>query len=168
MTEPLDIRRKRLLFRSWHRGTKEADLLMGSFAERHVASFSAEQLDRYEAWQRQQKPTSQQLQSKNSLSKSGTLEIIPMQSALTLFIWSKNRIIPVRLTDFSITEEAFDPALNPIRAKVSLGMRVLSVNDLGFEHRGSSLFMSYLSTKQALAAQATGGVLGAFGLEALP
>ena len=48
-----------------------------------------------------------------------------MQSALTLFIWSKNRILPVRLTEFSITEEAFDPALNPIRAKVSLGMRVL-------------------------------------------
>ena len=51
-------------------------------------------------------PTSTQLQSNNSLAKSGTLEIIPMQSALTLFIWSKNRIIPVRLTDFSITEEA--------------------------------------------------------------
>ena len=41
--------------------------------------------------------------------------------------------MPVRITEFSITEEAFDPALNPIRAKVSLGMRVLSVDDLGFE-----------------------------------
>ena len=48
MTEPLDIRRKRLLFRSWHRGTKEADLLLGSFAERHLAGFTAEQVDRYE------------------------------------------------------------------------------------------------------------------------
>ena len=76
-------------------------------------------------------PTSDQLQSNNALSKSGTLEIIPMQSALTLFIWSKNRIIPVRLTDFSITGEAFDPSLNPIREKVSLGMRVLGVNDGG-------------------------------------
>ena len=45
-------------------------------------------------------PTSEQLQSNNALAKSGTLEIIPMQSALTLFIWSKNRIMPVRLTDF--------------------------------------------------------------------
>ena len=81
-------------------------------------------------------PTSEQLQSNNALAKSGTLEIIPMQSALTLFIWSKNRIIPVRLTDFSITEEAFDPTLNPIRAKVSLGMRVLSVNDVGFDRQG--------------------------------
>ena len=40
--------------------------------------------------------------------------------------------VPVRLTDFSITEEAFDTMLNPIRAKVSLGMRVLTVDDLGF------------------------------------
>jgi antitoxin CptB len=49
MTAALDIRRKRLLFRSWHRGTKETDLLLGSFAERHLAAFSAERLDRYEA-----------------------------------------------------------------------------------------------------------------------
>ena len=49
MTETLDIRRKRLLFRSWHRGTKEIDLLVGSFAERHLAAFSAAEIDRYEA-----------------------------------------------------------------------------------------------------------------------
>ena len=61
-----------------------------------------------------------------------------MQSPLTLFIWSKNRIMPVRLTDFSITEEAFDPNLNPIRAKVSLGMRVLSVNDVGFDAKAAA------------------------------
>ena len=42
-----------------------------------------------------------------------------------LFVWSKSRVVPVRVTDFSVTEEAFDPALNPIRAKVSLGLRVL-------------------------------------------
>lgn len=49
MAEALDIRRKRLLFRSWHRGTKEADLLLGSFAERHLGGFTLEQVDRYEA-----------------------------------------------------------------------------------------------------------------------
>jgi hypothetical protein len=43
-----------------------------------------------------------------------------MQAPLALFVWSQHRILPVRVTDFSITEEAFDPALNPIRAKVSL------------------------------------------------
>src|SRR5882724_1969129 len=71
-------------------------------------------------------PSSAQLLANNNLAQSGTLEIAPMLAPLTLFIWSKNRIVPVRVTDYNITEEAFDPSLNPIRAKVSLGMRVLS------------------------------------------
>ena len=113
-------------------------------------------------------PSSAQLQSNNALAKSGTLEIIPMQSALTLFIWSKNRIIPVRLTDFSITEEAFDPNLNPIRAKVSLGMRVLTVNDLGFAHKGGNLFMTYLQQKEQLVSKAPRGTISALGLKGNP
>lgn len=48
MTETDEIRRKRLLFRSWHRGTKEADLLLGSFADANLAGFSAAELDAYE------------------------------------------------------------------------------------------------------------------------
>ena len=51
-------------------------------------------------------PTSSQIQRNISLAKSGTLEITPMGAPLTLFVWSKNRILPVRLTDFSVTEEA--------------------------------------------------------------
>jgi hypothetical protein len=113
-------------------------------------------------------PTSQQLQSNNSLAQSGTLEIAPMETPLTLFVWSRTRILPVRITDFSITEEAFDTSLNPLRAKVSLGMRVLSVNDLGFNHRGGSLFMSYLQQKERLAALMQGGALGALGLTGIP
>lgn len=49
MSVPTDPRRKRLLFRSWHRGTREADLILGSFADRHLADFDDGQLDRYEA-----------------------------------------------------------------------------------------------------------------------
>jgi hypothetical protein len=109
-------------------------------------------------------PASSDLQSNNNLAGSGTLEIAPMQAPLTLFVWSKNRILPVRLTDFSITEEAFDPLLNPIRAKVSLSMRVLSVNDLGFAHKGGSLFMAHQQQKERLAAMSKGGVLSARGL----
>jgi hypothetical protein len=109
-------------------------------------------------------PTSTQLLSNNSLAQSGTLEIAPMEVPLTLFIWSKNRILPVRLTDFSITEEAFDVALNPIRARVSLGMRVLSVDDLGFSHKGGSLFMSYLQRKEQFTRLNVGGAFGALGI----
>ena len=113
-------------------------------------------------------PTSSQLESNNSLAQAGTLEIAPMETALTLFVWSKSRIVPVRLTEFSVTEEAFDPALNPIRAKVSLGMRVLSVDDLGFSHKGGSLFMSYLRTKEQLASRARGGDFSALGITGIP
>jgi len=112
-------------------------------------------------------PTSDQLQSNNALAKSGTLEIIPMQSALTLFIWSKNRIIPVRLTDFSITEEAFDPNLNPIRAKVSFGMRVLSVNDVGFDAKAGSLYMTYQQQKERLAGLAPAGSFANLGIKGI-
>jgi hypothetical protein len=91
-----------------------------------------------------------------------------MEAPLTLFIWSKNRVIPVRLTDFSITEEAFDPTLNPIRAKVSLGMRVLSVDDLPFDHKGNSLFMAYHQQKEKLAIKAQGGTLNALGITRIP
>lgn len=113
-------------------------------------------------------PASADLLANNALASAGTLEIIPMESPLTLFVWSKSRIVPVRVTEFSITEEAFDPALNPIRAKVSLGLRVLSVDDLGFAHRGASLFMSYLRNKEALAGAAPAGALNTLGLGGLP
>jgi len=109
-------------------------------------------------------PASADLLANNALAQSGTLEIIPMEAPLTLFVWSKNRVVPVRLTEFSITEEAFDVALNPIRAKVSLGMRVLSVDDFGFDQLGGSLFMTHLQQKERLAARNPPGALGALGI----
>jgi len=113
-------------------------------------------------------PTSAQLQSNNSMAQVGTLEIAPAEAPLTLFIWSKTRILPIRLTDFSVTEEAFDAALNPIRAKVSLGMRVLNVNDLGFSHKGGNLFMTYLQNKERLATLAQAASFGTIGLQGVP
>src|SRR5204863_9960647 len=104
----------------------------------------------------------------NDLAQLGTLEIAPMEGFLTLFIWSKTRIVPVRLTEFSITEEAFDAALNPIRAKVSLGMRVLSVDDLGFAHKGGSLYLVYQQQKERLAGLSPGGALGTLGIGGIP
>jgi hypothetical protein len=113
-------------------------------------------------------PASAALQSNHAVAASGTLEIAPMEAPLTLFVWSRNRVVPVRVTDFSVTEEAFDATLNPIRAKVSLGLRVLSIDDLGFDHPGGSLFMSYLRAKEQLARATPGAGLGALGLGGLP
>lgn len=113
-------------------------------------------------------PRSGDLEANNRDAGSGMLEIIPMEAPLALFVWSKHRVLPVRVTDFSITEEAFDPNLNPIRAKVSLGLRVLSVDDVGFDHRAGQLFMGYLRNKEALAGRSPSGGLGALGLGAIP
>lgn len=112
-------------------------------------------------------PGSEALQENHRQAGRGVLEIVPMEAPLSLFVWSKHRAVPVRVTEFSVTEEAFDPSLNPIRARVSLGLRVLSINDLGFEHRGGSLFMSYLKNKEALAGMVGSGTLNRLGLEGL-
>jgi hypothetical protein len=112
-------------------------------------------------------PRADDLQTNDDLAGSGVLEVLPLEAPLTLFVWSRQRIVPVRVTDLSITEEAFDVALNPIRAKVSLGLRVLSVDDLGFRHRGGTLFMAYLRTKESLAGRARSVSLSELGVEGL-
>jgi hypothetical protein len=113
-------------------------------------------------------PTTTELLALNALSHSGALEILPPEAPLVLFIWSKNRVVPVRVTDFSITEEAFDVALNPMRAKVSLGLRVMSTDDLGFEHRGGGVFVNYLRTREQLAGKTGAAPLQSLGLSNLP
>ena len=112
-------------------------------------------------------PRADDLQANDALASSGVLEVLPLEAPLTLFIWSRQRVVPVRVTDLSVTEEAFDVALNPIRAKVSLGLRVLSVDDLGFGHRGGTLFMAYLRNKESLAGRAGTVPLSTLGVESL-
>ncbi len=113
-------------------------------------------------------PKSSHLVFNNTLSRLGTIEITPMESSLVLFIWNKNRIVPVQITEFSITEEAFDVYLNPIRAKISLGMRVLTVDDLGFDHKGGSLYLNYQTTKENLARMYSSGTLSDLGINSIP
>jgi hypothetical protein len=79
-----------------------------------------------------------------------------------------SRVVPVRVTEFSITEEAFDPDLNPLRAKVSLGLRVMSTDDLGFTHKGGTIFISHLQTREALAARVGSASLASLGITNLP
>lgn len=113
-------------------------------------------------------PTTTTLQNNFTLAQSGTLEIVPALAPLPLFVWSANRIVPVRVTEFSITEEAFDPNLNPIRAKVSLTMRTLSIDDLNFNDKGGSLYIAYQQQKQTLAALYKGGGFSNLGIRGIP
>ena len=85
------------------------------------------------------------------LAAAGMIEVLPPEAPLTLLVWGPTRVLPVRLTEFSITEEAFDTLLNPIRAKVSLGMRVLTYHDLGLTSVGGALFMVHQIAKEVMA-----------------
>jgi hypothetical protein len=113
-------------------------------------------------------PSSAHLLSTNDMASNGILEIVPFQTPLTVFVFGPNRIVPVRITELSITEEAFDTSLNPIRAKVSLGMRVLSVDDLGFNQTGGNMFIAYLQQKERMQQRATAGSLTVLGVRSLP
>jgi hypothetical protein len=84
------------------------------------------------------------------LLATGVIEIIPADGPLTLFIWGAQRILPVRLTDCAITEDAYDPALNPIRAKAALGLRVLSYNDLSITNPGYYIFLAHQIVKETM------------------
>lgn len=86
-----------------------------------------------------------------ALAAGGMLNITPTEAPLTLFVWGPTRVLPVRITSFSITEQAFDTLLNPIQAKVDLTMQVLSYYDLETKHRGFSLFVAYQIAKEIMA-----------------
>jgi len=112
-------------------------------------------------------PRADSVQANITLAGSGSLEIAAVEAPLTLFVWSEQRVVPVRITDFSVTEEAFDPALHPIRAKVSLGLRVLTVNDLRLGHRGAGIFMAYHRAREQFAAVRP-GLLSQLGVRRIP
>ena len=87
-----------------------------------------------------------------------------MKSPFTVFIWGRQRILPVKLSSLSITEEAFDPNLNPIRAKVAMDLSVLSYSDLRITHPGYAMFLAHQVVKESMAligqANSLGAVLG--------
>ncbi|MFI6879966.1 hypothetical protein ACIBL6_41645 [Streptomyces sp. NPDC050400] len=109
-------------------------------------------------------PSTAQLREASRLAKNGTIEISPIEMPLTLFTWGSKRVMPVRLTELSINESAFDVNLNPIRASLSIGLKVLSVSDLPAGHLGADLYMAHLAQKERLASAARRGSLGALGL----
>ncbi len=113
-------------------------------------------------------PSVAELQALEGLSAAGTLEIVPPEAPLVLFVWGRGRVVPVRVSEFSVTEESFDAALNPVRAKVQLGLRVLSTDDVGFANKGGAIFLNHLRSREALAAKTGSASLATLGLNGLP
>jgi hypothetical protein len=111
-------------------------------------------------------PSSALLSSNNDQASAGTIEITPALAPLTVFVFGPKRIAPVRITELSVTEEAFDTSLNPMRAKVSLGMRVLTVDDVGFDQKSSGLFITYLKNKEQFVRQFKGAANTVLGIPA--
>jgi hypothetical protein len=112
-------------------------------------------------------PATADLAAASRLADSGTLEVLPLPSPLVLLVLGTNRILPVRVTDMSIVEESFDRLLNPIRARVSITLRVLSSDDLTTGSKGSELFLAAARRREQLAARKPPNVQ-AFGLKAAP
>ncbi|OLL27496.1 hypothetical protein BTH42_32140 [Burkholderia sp. SRS-W-2-2016] len=112
-------------------------------------------------------PRADDLDAANRLAASGTLEVLPLPSPLVLLVLGRNRALPVRITDLSVVEEAFDPQLNPIRARVSIGLRILSIDDLSYGTKGAELFMTALRRRERLAARKPANVQS-LGLDRAP
>jgi hypothetical protein len=101
------------------------------------------------------------------LAATGTLEITPVQSPLTLWVWGGKRVLPVRITQLTVNETYFDPELNPVRATVTVEFRVLNSNDLTTGSLGYDLFLAHLAQKEVLAATAAPFGLSVLGIAEL-
>ena len=96
-------------------------------------------------------PKSVTILANAALSRLGVIEIVAPEAPLTLLVWGIKRVVPVRITSFSVREDAHDADLNPVLATVSLGMDVLTYQDLPPTDLGYGLFVAHQVAKEALA-----------------
>jgi hypothetical protein len=96
-------------------------------------------------------PKSMTVIANTALAQAGTIEVTS-DEPFTLFVWGPSRVLPVRITSFSITEQQYDPILNPIAAEVSLTLEVLTYEDFKTTHIGFALFLAHQIVKETFAA----------------
>lgn len=87
----------------------------------------------------------------------GQVQVSPADLPLVLLVWGRSRVVPVKLTSFAISEDAFDTRLNPISAKVELGLQVLTYMEFTDSSIGRDAFIAYQKAKENLAQQNTPG-----------
>jgi hypothetical protein len=96
-------------------------------------------------------PKSRLVIANQARAQLGMIELVGPQAPVTFFIWGVKRVVPVRISGMTIREEAYDTLLNPIRASVSLNLRVLSYTDLQYTDPGYGLFLAHQVAKEAMA-----------------
>ena len=93
-------------------------------------------------------PTSTRRRSIEQAAR-GQVQVSPADLPLVLLVWGKSRVVPVKLTSFAVSEDAFDTRLNPISAKVELGMQVLTYMEFTDSSVGRDAFIAYQKAKEA-------------------
>ncbi len=101
-------------------------------------------------------PKSAAVIANTALLLAGTIEVIQPEAPLTLFVWGVKRVLPVRITGFTINEIQYDPNLNPTVASLNLTMSVLSYNDFPVTHPGYYVFLTHQVVKETMAVIGSG------------
>jgi hypothetical protein len=104
-------------------------------------------------------PSVAQVVINTGLLLAGTIEVLPPERPLTVLVFGPGRAVPVTVESLTVTEQAFDVALTPVRASVELSVRVLTYSDLPATDPGYALFLVHQVLKEATASIA--GVSGA-------
>lgn len=100
-------------------------------------------------------PPKTRVVANNVLTALGIIAVVPPIAPLTLFVWGPKRVLPVRITNLSIEETAYDERLNPIQANVDLGLRVLNYADFCVNDPGAFIFLAHQAVKEAMALTGT-------------
>lgn len=95
-------------------------------------------------------PPSLNAQRIENMAKQGKVQIASAQLPMVLFVWGASRVVPVHITSFGVSEEAFDKNLNPIRAKVDVALKVLTYMELSDSSLGRDAFIAYQKQKEKL------------------
>jgi hypothetical protein len=108
-------------------------------------------------------PKSSWVIAKAVLANAGAIEIVPPEEPFTILVWGLKRVVPVRITSFSITEQQYDPNLNPISAEILLSLEVLTYEDFKITHPGYALFLAHQIVKETMAAVGSINNVASFG-----
>lgn len=96
-------------------------------------------------------PKSADVIKNTALALAGSIEIIPDDPPMTLFIWGAKRVLPVKLASYSVTETLHDAQLNPLQAHADISLDVLTYSDFGTTHPGYYVYLAHQVVKETMA-----------------